>query len=190
MAISDVKPTSLPDNVNAVNQQDSKKSDFETVVKNEAVNKVTQETAVQNETASKVTQETAVKNETDFKVTQETVLNNKTETVRLEEKNVTSVKDAQKQTKILNEKTEEEGNIRTNPEGVNFEFLAEMNPENRIQDSENREGIQGIENFQIEQINKLNAEISKSTARRSFVSTPPGTLQQDNQLGGKINTVV
>ncbi|RKY83622.1 hypothetical protein DRQ09_09790 [candidate division KSB1 bacterium] len=70
------------------------------------------------------------------------------------------------------------------------EPLIEFNPEERVVVNSAKERVKETENFQIKQINELNAEIARGNLRRNVGPVILNPLQQDNQLGGKINTIV
>jgi len=120
----------------------------------------------------------------------ENILKQNTKTAGTEEKNAVLQNNLQGTNRSGTNRTAPEGSRHINPEDVNFEYLAEINPGNGMLINENRESKEGMERFQIEQINRLNAEISRSAGQRFMESAPRTSLQQDNQLGGKINTVI
>jgi len=77
----------------------------------------------------------------------------------------------------------------TNPEGITLEPLTEINPDRNVIKSKDSEGVKKTEDFQINQINELNAEIARGAARRNITPVGKNAANQDNQLGGKINTI-
>ena len=81
------------------------------------------------------------------------------------------------------------GEQRNIGEVVSPEALVEFNPGSRIGENQIQKGIQRTEQFQINQINELNAEIARGTARRNAGQAIRNSLRQDTQLGGKVNIV-